>query len=660
LKKARRRNEQSKSANAHNDYLPVVTVCIFLAVTVWLAFSGAIHNGFVDFDDDEYVYENAIIRNGLTLGNVVWAFTHAHAGNWHPLTTISHMLDCQLYGLQPLGHHLTNLLLHASTTVLLFVALRQLIGPGRTGSFWPCAFVAALFAVHPLRVESVVWISERKDVLSGVFFMLTLLAYAHYARGERRSYYVTVLLFFALGLMCKPILVTLPFVFLLLDYWPLGRIQRPEIRDQMSPKRSQWSVVRDLIVEKIPLFVLSAASCVITSLAQKEAIIEMRYVPVLERLANAVVSYVVYIGQLFYPAHLAVLYLYPEHSFGTAEVILSLLLLVILSVSFFIYRKRFPFLFVGWLWFLGMLVPMIGLVQVGLQSHADRYTYLPQIGLYILVTWTALTFVTKWRYAKIPLAAAALIILTLLITQSRIQASYWQTSVTLWKHTSEATSNNYMAYSNLGIALLAEGRANEAVAQAEKAIEIKPNSATMHRNLADALLKNGQVDDAIAHYQKALEIYPRYAEANQNLADALLQKGEVSEAIVHYQKALTIKPNHPAAENNLGNALARLGKYNEAATAFQSALRSKPDYPDAHNNLGSVLMIEGQTEEAAREFAEALRIDGTYFKAHYNLGLALAKLGRRDEAVAHLTEALRLKPDYIDAERALRTLERGE
>ena len=615
--------------------------------------SGALRNGFVNFDDNEYVYENAKITGGLTSSAVAWEFTNFHAGNWHPLTTISHMLDCQLFGLQPWGHHLTSILLHAVAAVLLFLALREL-----TSSLLPSAFVAAVFAIHPLRVESVVWISERKDVLSGVFFALTLLAYAHYARGKKISWYFATIASFAAGLMSKPSLVPLPLVLLLLDYWPLERVWKSEITGQKSDGTIQplWPLIK----EKTPLFALSLASCAITVAAQAQAISEMQQVALPARLANALVSYVVYLGEIFDPTNLAAFHLYPRGPINPIVVIASAGLLVVVSILCWIYRKRWPFLIVGWLWYVGMLVPVIGIVQVGNQAHADRYTYLPSIGVYIAVGWLVLTLTRGWQYQRQLMGAVASLILILLIPQTRAQTSFWRSSVALWQHAAQVTENNYQAFSNLGISLLAEGRINEAIAQHQRAIEIEPNIAEIQRAFADALLKGGRLDDAIAHYQRALQIRPNFPDAERNLGDALLQKGRTEEAIEHYRHALAAKPDYPEGQNNLGNALANAGRYTEAAMAFQEAVRLKPDFAEAHSNFGSVLMIEGRSEDAVREFRDAVRFNQNYAEAHYNLALALAKLGQRSEAIAELNEALRIKPGYPAAERALRMLQSGE
>jgi protein O-mannosyl-transferase len=668
--------------------LMATVVCILLAGIVWIAFGQTLHHQFVNYDDGPYVYANPRIINGLTPGNVAWAFTHVHAANWHPLTTISHMLDCQLYGLQPWGHHLSNILLHIAAVTLLFLALWRL-----TDNLWASAFVATLFAIHPLRAESVAWVAERKDVLSGVFFMLTLLAYARYTRSDRFSLgrYATVLVLFALGLMCKPTLVTVPFVLLLLDYWPLGRVSGRPARRSLGA--GGWSVVRTLIAEKIPFFVLSAASCVATILAQKEALAPAREVPFQERFANAVVAYAEYVVKMVYPANLAVLYPYPKGGPNAAEVVFALLLLPIVSVVLFRWRKTYPFALTGWLWFLGMLVPMIGIVQVGSQPMADRYTYLAQIGLYILVTWGAMELFKSWQYKREVLTAAAVLIVSALIARSYYQTAYWRDSETLWRHTVDVTHNNYIAQNNLAGTLLEKGQLNEAITHYREALEIKPDVAEVQSNLGNALARAGEVEEAIAHlvkalqidpvyaeaynflgnalmkkgqaadavryYEKAVELDTSYADAHNNLAVAFLRSGELEQAIAHYKQAVAIKPGSAEMQFNLGNALARKGDWAGAIACYKAALSTERDSVKAakvRNNLGGALERMGKSDEALEQFIKAVQINGSYPEAHCNLARMLAQQGRRDEAVAHLKEALRLRPGYEQARKQLREL----
>jgi Flp pilus assembly protein TadD len=592
------------------------------------------------------------------------------------------MLDCSLYGLQPWGHHLTNVLLHGTAAILLFLALLRLTSASSAQQstldsrlqFWASAFIAALFAVHPLRVESVAWVAERKDVLSGVFFMLTLLAYANYARAERPSIgkYLLVVIAFALGLMCKPTLVTVPFVLLLLDYWPLKRWRGAGSREQgaksgarrgksqgRAPSASQHfsvSAFSSLVVEKIPLFVLSAASCVATLLAQGQALEKSVKLTFIERLANAVASYATYLSQMFYPVHLAVLYPYSNGNLKFAEVILDLGLLLALSVIFFLWHRKYPFLLTGWLWYLGMLVPMIGLVQVGLQTRGDRYTYLPQIGLYILVAWGATELFRKWRLRPAIPAVAATTIVVALTACTYHEVSFWQSGETLWKHVIDNTSNNYTAHYSLGSELLRKHQLDPAVAEFDKALRINPDYADAEMNLGVAFLQKGDLDGAISHTQKAVQIDPKYFEAQYNLGNLLLERGQPDQAISHYQEAVAARPNYAQAHNSLAVALAQKGQLDQAVAEFEEALRLKPDYVEAQTDLGNALASRREFAEAIPHYLEALRLNPNFPQVHYNLGYALLQLGRREEAMAHFTEALRLNPDYNEAKQQLRNL----
>jgi Flp pilus assembly protein TadD len=646
----------------------VVCVCGFLVAIVFAAFGRALRYGFVEYDDPDYVYQNVRIIGGLSLDSISWALSHVHAQNWHPLTTISHMLDCQIYGLQPWGHHLTNLLLHAAAAVLLFFALLRLTSTPdarpSASNIWPCAFVAALFAVHPLRVESVAWISERKDVLSGVFFMLTLLAYARYARSARFfiGRYLTVLVLFVLGLMCKPTLVTLPFVLLLLDYWPLGRWQpsstdhRSRAGGQKSAPRSQFAAVPRLIIEKLPLFALSAASCLATMIAQKQVLELSLQMNFIERANNAVISYVAYLGEMIWPAHLSVSHVYAEGYRNLPEAVASLILLLVISALCFFGRKKYPFLLTGWLWYIGMLVPMIGLVQVSSQARADRYTYLSQIGLYIMLTWGALTVFCKWRWPRSAVVAPALVVIIALGLCSYGQTACWQDSEALWRHALDHSPSDYIAHESLGFTLLQKGELNEAKAEYEKAIQLKPNYARAQNNLGNALMQSGQVDEAATHYQMALELTPNDPQVNNNVGTTLLRQGRVDEAIAQYRKAVATGPAFAELHYNLGSALIVRENWNEAIDQFETALRIDANYPEAHNKLGIALGATGRTTEAIEQFREALRLHHLYPQAHFNLGCALVYLGQRQEGIAHLTEAVRLKPDYHAAKEKLREL----
>jgi tetratricopeptide (TPR) repeat protein len=601
------------------DRWTVPGVCIFLAAMVWVVFGQTLEFGFVDYDDNTYIYENPIVQKGVTIPGILWAFNHVWASNWHPLTWLSHMLDCQFYGLNAGGHHLTNVLLHTATVILLFLVLRQM-----TGCLWRSAFVAAVFAIHPLRVESVAWLAERKDVLSGLFFILTLGAYVRYARHSwSPARYGLVVLLFALGLMCKPMLVTLPFVLLLLDYWPLNRLQTNAGTEPVF-RVAHRQIPRRLIFEKLPFLGLSVASCIITLFAQTRVIQSSGNLSLPTRMGDALISYVAYMDQMFWPSGLAVLYPLTAEGVRAAAVTLSLVLLAGISTGVIVLRRRRPYLLMGWLWYLIMLVPVIGILQVGLQARADRYTYLPQIGLYLLLTWAVTDLCARWRYHRLVLGGGAAIILVALIFCARAQTAYWWNSETLWTHTLACTSDNSIAHYGLGNALFQKGMVDEAVVQYRKALEINPDYAKACNNLGNALLQQGKVDEAIAYLQRALEINPDFADTHDILGNALLQKGNVAEAITQYQVALQIKPDNAEACYNLGNARLHQGNVAEAITQYQRALQIKPDFADAHNNLGTALLRQGNVAEAIAQYQRALQIKPDKAELQNNLAWLLA------------------------------------
>jgi tetratricopeptide (TPR) repeat protein len=488
--------------------------------------------------------------------------------NWHPLTTMSHMLDCQLYGLKAGWHHFTNVLLHSFATVLLFVALQRM-----TRALWRSAFVAAVFAVHPLRVESVAWIAERKDVLSAVFFMLTLLAYFHYTRTPSIRRYLVVAAAVALGLLSKPMLVTLPFVLLLLDYWPLARMDG--LQSGAAEKAAQ------LVIEKIPLVALSAVSSVVTFLAQRGAIGGTEQLPILARINNAIVSYVIYIRQMFWPTKLAVFYPHPEYRLPTWEIGAALTILVAITVTAFLLRKKAPYLVTGWLWYLGMLVPVIGLIQVGWQGHADRYTYLPQIGLYVAITWAVGDLTASWRLQHRALSTAGLLILGSLSWLAWVQTSYWRDSETLFLQALRVTKDNDVAQNNLGIVFLQRGQLTEAISLLQSAVDLRPDNSPAHENLAKALLQKGEVADALVHYRKLLELQPDNIEVHNIVGTVLVQQGEIRAGVEEWQKVLQIQPDN-------GNALSNLAWV--FATAADDSVR---DGPRAVNLAQQAVRISG-------------------------------------------------------------------
>ena len=640
-----------------NRYL-VLAVCGFLLLAVGLVFGQTIRHEFVGFDDDRYVYDNPQVSCGLSAEGICWAFTHSHVTNWHPLTWISLMLDCQLYGLSPGGYHLTNVLLHATTAVFLFLVLRAM-----TGRLWPSALAAALFAVHPLRVESVAWVTERKDVLSGLFFVLTLWAYLGYVRHRFSLLrYLAVMMVFSLGLMAKPMLVTLPLVLLLLDYWPLRRMSDSPRLDPTLPQGDGGTFARGatfpkadlgrfsfpwrLVLEKVPWLALVLISCVLTVWAQHEALVSIERLPLWWRLGNALTSCLAYVGQFFYPAGLAVYYPHMGLELAIGKVIAAVLVLLGITGAALVCRRRCPYWFVGWFWYLVMLVPVIGLVQVGAQTMADRYTYLPQIGLCMALVWGGADVCQSWPYRRGAFGIASALLLAILLGCAWRQTSFWCDNETLWTHTLACTMGNSVAHYNMGVDLAHQGRLDEAMAHYQKTLEIKPDSAEAHNNLGAVFARLDRIDEAMAHYQKALEIKPDYAEAHYNLGAAFARLDRFDEAMAQYQKALEIEPAYAEAHYNLGNALANRGRIDEAMAQYRKALEIKPDYVEALNNLGTAFARLGRFDEAIARYRKVVEIRPGLAEVHYDLGYALANRGRIDEAVAHYRKALDLATQH--------------
>lgn len=607
-------------------------VCLLLAVLVFLVFGRTLGHEFINLDDNEYVYDNPVIQKGFSPENVVWAFTRVHAGNWHPLTTITHMLDCQAYGLRAGGHHLTNVLLHIVGTVMLFLMLMEM-----TGALWRSGFVAAVFAIHPLRVESVAWVAERKDVLSGVFFVLTLWAYLRYVRGPGcwRSR-LWVLLWFVLGLLAKPMLVTVPFLLLLLDYWPMGRF-------------GNGVRLAHLLREKLPLFALSALSCISTLLAQKEAIGSLDQIPLLTRLGNALVAYAIYPCMLFFPANLALYYPLPPGGWPLWKILVAALVLG--CVSWGVWRARFsrPYGMVGWFWYLGMLVPVVGMVQVGGQAYADRYSYLPLTGLVLAIAWGA----GEWTGARVVrrrfAGMAAVGILCVLSVLAGRQANVWKNSETLWRHALECTGDNSKAHDCLGGALFKQGRIQEAMVHFQEAVRIDPANSSAWANLGGGLLGQGRTGEAMTHLREALRFDPGLVEALNNLGNGYCRQGQSERAMVCFQEAIRIKPDYAEAHSNLGGVYASLGRFSEAVEQYRITLRLNPSYPETHNNLGNAFSRLGRAAEAVSCFEEALRIRPDNPEVHNNLGWSLLQLGKVEEAMGHFRETLRMEPSHPGA-----------
>ena len=565
-----REAEELRSATAdrfRGGGFKAAIVCVGLALLVWLVFGQTLRHDFVNYDDDAYVYQNPAVMGGLTRGGVRWALTFGGIGHWHPVTWFSHMLDYQLFGLWAGGHHLTSVILHAAAAVLLFLALKEM-----TGSIWRSALVAAVFAIHPQRVESVAWIAERKDVLSGLFFIATIFAYTRYVRAAPSlARYAVVVVLFALGLMSKGMLVTLPFVLLLLDYWPLqrlrletvGAIAQPEVRARL------WR----LIAEKIPLFVLSAMSVIMTTLSP-EKVAAAEQLPLMTRLSSAFVSYVIYMKQMIYPAGLTLPYFDPPGGFPLWHVIGAVALLIAISAVALASWRKHPYLLVGWLWYIGMMVPVIGVVQISYYARADRYTYLPQIGLYVIVIWGAADLLGRWRAGRYVGPIAALLLLVALIPRAHAQTSLWRDSQTLWTHALKVDPDNYVAHNNLGL----------------------------------FVGSNGNLETALTHFRRALEIRPMYVEAVNNIGTALSRMGRTREAIVEYEKALELRPDLPEMQNNLATALAQSGRVGESIPHFRKALELSPQFAGAHANLGSALLLAGDADEALPHLRRAVEL----------------------------------------------------
>ena len=536
-------------------------VCVFLIVMTLAVYWQVLGYDFVNYDDDGYVTENPSVREGLTKKSILWAFTSFHIGNWHPLTWISHMLDCELFGLKPGMHHLTNLLFHTVNTLLLFLVLRRM-----TGSIWRSGFVAALFALHPLHVESVAWIAERKDVLSTLFWMLTLWTYVRYCERPAAFRYFLILIFFSLGLMAKAMLITLPFVLLLLDYWPLNRLNLdwPGEKNDMQFKTSSifW-----LFLEKAPLFAITGVLVVVTFLAaDKPGLLQsLDALPLQDRTANALVSYVSYIRKMIWPDDLAVFYPHP----GTVPiwpVVGAGLLLICLSIIFIrVFRSR-PYLLVGWLWYLGTLVPVIGVIQGGAQAMADRYTYVPLIGLFIMIAWGIPDLLGKWRHRRIVFSFSAGLVLSAVMLCTWFQLHHWRDSISLWKNALRMTHNNWIAHNNLGKFLLDEGWRIEQRRHLSKEILIRYG---YHSVPIDELIKappfKETLQEAIGHYIEAIKIKSNYVGAYNNIGIALGYQGKYNEAINHFKKALHIRPDHEITRRNLEHTLKKIRKSSGAS-----------------------------------------------------------------------------------------------
>ncbi len=615
------------------------SLCIYvvLALATLAVFRQVYNYDFINYDDFKYVSENSHVKSGLTGAGIVWAFTTGHASNWHPLTWLSHMLDCQLFGTEAGRHHLSNLLLHVVNALLLFAVFKRM-----TGSVWRSGFVAAAFALHPLHVESVAWISERKDVLSTLFWMLTMAGYLRYVKRGGAGWYSLTLITFALGLMAKPMLITLPFVLLLLDYWPLGRFQ--------NGRR-----IYHLVWEKIPFFILSVVSSVITFAVQKSggSIAVVDAIAPGMRVGNALISYVKYITKMVWPSGLAVFYPHPVNTIAFWQITAAVVFLLGVSVLVIFLSRSHRYLPVGWLWYLGTLVPVIGLVQAGEQAMADRYSYVPLIGLFIITGWGAGELLGKWRYRTIALGVSAVAVLSALAVCSRLQVRHWRSSKAVFEHTLNVTDNNYLAHCLLANSLREQGEIDRAIAHNYKALQIRDDYLYAHIGLGLALVEADKLDEAIQHYTEALRIKPEATIARTSLGKALLQQGKLGEAARHYRQVLQAEPFNPDACNGLGIVLVRQGNLDEAIVHFTKALSVEADFAESHGNLGYALALQGSYDRAVVHLTRAVELDPNSASAHYNLARILTDQGRTDESIAHFNNSLRLEPDWVGPINAL-------
>jgi tetratricopeptide (TPR) repeat protein len=600
-----------------------IAICIFLAVSTFAVYSQVQDHEFINYDDDKYVTNNEYVKAGFTRDSVGWALTTSYNSNWHPMTWLSHMLDAQLFGPNSKGHHLTNLLFHIANVLLLFLVLLRM-----TGALWQSGFVAALFALHPLNVESVAWVAERKNVLSTFFWLLTMWAYIRYAQKTNLKRYSLVILFFAMGLMSKPMLVTLPFVLLLLDYWPLRRLQ--------SDRRT---AISRLVYEKIPLLVLVAGSVVTTLTVQKMggALGSLNAFPIQERVINALVSYWLYLQKMIWPGGLAIFYAHPENTLSVWKGLATAALLALVTTAAIRLARRAPYFAVGWFWYLGTLIPVIQLVQTGSIAMADRYAYVPLIGIFIIIAWGLPELLAKWRLRSRILTIAAGIWISTLMLMTWNQVSHWKNSITIFSHAIEVTDIEYpdflLAHNNLANALLAEGRTGKAISHYKMAINLMPDYAVNHNHLANALFAEQKTEEAISHFKMAIELMPDYAIAHNNLGTVLLAEQKTEEAISHYKTAVKLLPDYATAHYNLGFALMKEKKTGEAIFHFKMAIQLEPNNTNAHSNLGNALLAEQKTKEAISHYKIAINLKPDNPLVLQNFKMALLRLAEKKKSL---------------------------
>lgn len=614
-----------------------LAIVVLLAVVTWFVFGQARHFAFVNWDDHEYVTENAHVRDGLTASGVVSAFTLNVAGNWQPVTVISHQIDTQLFGLDAGAHHLTSVFIHLANGLILFGLLHSL-----TSAMWRAAFVSAIFLVHPLHVESVAWIAERKDVLSTCLALMTMWAYATFVRRPTLPRYLAVATSYALALMAKPMVITLPLLLLLVDAWPLKRV---------SFALADLKTWMKLAIEKLPLFAMAAAVGIVTLSTQQKvgAVLSLDDASLYSRVVHAIVSYATYLWKTLWPVDLSAFY--PYHAPSAVSVVAALVALAAISALAIHERIRHPYLLAGWLWFLLGLAPVIGIVQVGDQAMADRYTYFPMVGVLVALVWGVCSVMPE--RASSTLTVIALVPIALSATVARAQAATWRDSITLWRHAASVTTDNSRALENLGTALRESGDLVGAFAAYSEAIRIAPRYAVLHNSLGLVLVRQGRIAEAIASFEEAVRLYPDFVEAQTNLGNALAADERLDEAILRYRESLRLKPDASDARIGLGSTLLRLARAAEAQEVFAEAVRLTSGSPEAHNGLGAALATQGQHAAAIPHYREAIRLKPTLVTALANLSLALVNMNDRAEAKRYAEEALRIDPNNPTARRTL-------
>ena len=632
-------------SNNGDLFRSTLAACLLLIACTLAVYWQVIDHDFLNFDDGQYVTDNAEVQSGLTLHGLQWAFTTTYTTNWHPLTWLSHMLDAELYGTNPAGHHVTGLLFHLLNTVLLFLLLKRL-----TGAHWRSACVAMLFAIHPLHVESVAWVSERKDVLSTFFWMLTIWFYADFVESRKKSKYLLALLIFALGLMSKPMLVTLPFVLLLLDYWPLNRIAFEDAKQRISELKT---TIKQLVIEKLPFFVLTIISALITvSVGDVQTVQDFT---IWGRIGNALTSYVAYLSDMFWPHPLIIFRPHPgELPFW--QPFLALLLIAAITLFVMWQGKRHRFLPVGWLLYLGVLVPVIGLIQVGIQARADRYTYVPLIGVAIIVVWGIAYLSRNWKSRQKPLMVAGTVVTVLLMACTYRQVGYMKNSMTVFEHTVEYAPDAHYAHNNLALAYKNAGEFDQAIEHFSEAIRIKPDKYEAYNNRGVAYFNKQEYDKAVADYQVVLSQLPDHVEARNNLGNIFQIQGKLDQAIEQYNRALQVIPNHPEVNNNIGSAYFSKRDFAKAIEYFSRAVNSNPFYLAARTNLARVYGEAGDIEAAIKHFLLALELEPNSPETHDWLGISYAFLGQKEKAIYHYKMALSINSNMQATQQRLQQL----